>query len=118
MSATTGTLDARTISLSARVESSSGQDTRTMSTPASSQRRIWSIVAFASAVEVLVIVWTVIGESPPTGTAPRRQLRPKMPPNELDRRTGQACGTRGLRPARSCSDSAMRQFYFAEQTTH
>ena len=41
-----------------------------MSTPASSQRRIWSIVAFASAVGVLVIVCTVIGASPPTGTLP------------------------------------------------
>ena len=37
-----------------------------MSTPASSQRRIWSMVAWASAVSVLVMVWTVIGESPPT----------------------------------------------------
>ena len=44
----------------------SGQDTRMMSTPASSQRRIWSIVALASAVGVLVIVWTVTGASPPT----------------------------------------------------
>ncbi len=29
-----------------------------MSAPASSQRRIWSIVALASEVGVLVIVWT------------------------------------------------------------
>jgi hypothetical protein len=41
-----------------------------MSTPASSQRRIWSIVALASEVGVLVIVWTLIGASPPTGTLP------------------------------------------------
>ena len=41
-----------------------------MSTPASSQRRIWSIVAAASDVGVLVIVWTVTGASPPTGTEP------------------------------------------------
>ena len=41
-----------------------------MSTPASSQRRIWSIVALASAVGVLVIVCTVTGASPPTGTLP------------------------------------------------
>ena len=41
-----------------------------MSTPASSQRRIWSIVALASDVGVLVIVWTVTGASPPTGTLP------------------------------------------------
>src|SRR6187401_2538968 len=41
-----------------------------MSAPASSQRRIWSIVALASEVGVLVIVCTVIGASPPTGTLP------------------------------------------------
>ena len=70
MSATIGTLEARTISLSAAVAAAVGQDTRMMSTPASSQRRIWSIVAFASSVGVLVMVWTVIGASPPTGTGP------------------------------------------------
>ena len=41
-----------------------------MSTPASSQRRIWSIVARTSSVGVLVIVCTVTGASPPTGTLP------------------------------------------------
>ena len=41
-----------------------------MSAPASSQRRIWSIVALASDVGVLVIVWTVTGASPPTATLP------------------------------------------------
>ena len=41
-----------------------------MSAPASSQRRIWSIVALASSVGVLVMVWTLIGASPPTGTEP------------------------------------------------
>src|SRR3954451_11715258 len=70
MSATIGTLAARTISLSAAVLSAVGQETRMMSAPASSQRRIWSIVAFASDVGVLVIVWTVTGASPPTGTEP------------------------------------------------
>jgi hypothetical protein len=40
---------ARTISRSAAVDSSSGHDTRMMSAPASSQRRIWSIVAFGVA---------------------------------------------------------------------
>src|SRR5688572_5626821 len=70
MSATIGTLAARTISFSAAVDSTSGQDTRIMSAPASSQRRIWSIVAFASDVGVLVIVWTVTGASPPTATLP------------------------------------------------
>ena len=70
MSATIGTCDAWTISLSAAVLATSGQETRMMSTPASSQRRIWSIVARASEVGVLVMVWTVIGASPPTGTLP------------------------------------------------
>src|SRR5688500_16862655 len=70
MSATIGTLAARTISFSAAVDSTSGHDTRTMSAPASSQRRIWSIVAFASEVGVLVIVCTVTGASPPTATLP------------------------------------------------
>jgi hypothetical protein len=70
MSATIGTRAARTISLSAAVASAVGQDTRMMSAPASSQRRIWSIVAFASSVGVLVMVWTLIGASPPTGTEP------------------------------------------------
>ena len=41
-----------------------------ISTPASSQRRIWSIVALASLVKVLVIVCTAIGASPPMGTEP------------------------------------------------
>src|SRR6185312_6921752 len=70
MSATIGTRAARTISFSAAVASAVGQDTRMMSAPASSHRRIWSIVAFASSVGVLVMVWTLIGASPPTGTAP------------------------------------------------
>ena len=39
---------ARTICPSAAVYSASGQETRTMSAPASSQRRIWSIVALTS----------------------------------------------------------------------
>src|SRR4030095_14261443 len=70
MSATIGTFTARTISLSAAVLSWSGQETRMMSTPASSHRRIWSIVALASPVGVLVIVWTVTGAPPPTATLP------------------------------------------------
>ena len=70
MSATIGTREARTICFSAAVLSASGQETRMMSTPASSQRRIWAIVALASDVRVLVIVWTVTGASPPTGTLP------------------------------------------------
>ena len=59
----------------ALVESSSGQETRTISAPASSSWRICPIVAFASAVSVLVIDWTVIGASPPTSTDPTRILR-------------------------------------------
>ena len=70
MSATIGTRASRTICLSAAVEATSGQDTRTMSAPASSQRRIWAIVASASEVGVLVIVCTVTGASPPTATSP------------------------------------------------
>src|SRR6476659_6358410 len=70
MSATIGTRAARTISLRAAVLATSGQETRMMSAPASSQRRICSIVALASEVGVLVIVWTLIGASPPTGTEP------------------------------------------------
>src|SRR4051812_10050480 len=70
MSATIGTRLARTICFSAAVLSTSGHETRMMSTPASSQRRIWSIVARGSLVAVLVIVCTVTGASPPTGTLP------------------------------------------------
>jgi hypothetical protein len=75
MSATIGTRLALTILCSALVESSSGQETRMMSTPASSQRLICSIVASASAVRVLVIVCTVIGDPPPTGTDPTMTCR-------------------------------------------
>src|SRR4051812_48482527 len=81
MSATIGTCEARTICFSAAVESVSGQETRMMSTPTSSQRLIWSIVALASEVGVLVMVWTVTGASPPTGTLPTmicRDLRRTM----------------------------------------
>src|SRR3990170_5191614 len=79
MSATIGIREARTIWPSAAVLSTSGHETRMMSAPASSQRRIWSIVAVASEVGVLVIVCTVIGASPPTGTLPTMICR-------LDRR--------------------------------
>jgi hypothetical protein len=43
---------------------------RTMSAPASAQACTCSTVAFTSVVSVLVIVCTVIGASPPTGTGP------------------------------------------------
>src|SRR5271154_709985 len=75
MSATSGTVTALTILLKASVDSLSGQDTRTMSAPASSSWRIWAMVASASAVRVLVMDWTVIGASPPTSTDPTRILR-------------------------------------------
>ena len=68
----------RTISFSAAVDSSSGQETLTISAPASSSPRICASVAFTSVVGVLVIDWTAIGASPPTGTAPtwiRRLVR-------------------------------------------
>ena len=70
MSATIGTFTWRTISLSANALSWSGHDTRTMSTPASSDSRICATVPATSVVSVLVIVCTVIGASPPTGTEP------------------------------------------------
>ena len=70
MSATIGSFEAFTIVGRAAVDSSSGQETRTISAPASSKARIWAMVAAASEVSVLVIDCTVIGASPPTGTAP------------------------------------------------
>ena len=70
MSATTGTLTWAMMSLSASALSWSGQETRTMSTPAASARRICATVAATSVVSVLVMVCTVIGAPPPTGTAP------------------------------------------------
>ncbi len=70
MSATIGTGLSRTISRRARVEPSSGQETRTMSAPASAQACTWAMVAAASVVSVLVMVCTLIGASPPTATGP------------------------------------------------
>ena len=75
MSATSGTFASRAMILNASVDSLSGQETRTMSAPASSNWRIWSIVAAASEVTVLVIDCTVMGASPPTSTEPTRILR-------------------------------------------
>ena len=70
MSATIGTFTSLTISLSAFVESSSGQDTLTISAPAFSNSIICFIVAATSVVKVLVIDCTEMTESPPTGTFP------------------------------------------------
>ena len=70
MSATIGTSTWRTMSFSASALSWSGQDTRTMSTPAASARRICATVPATSVVSVLVMVCTVIGAPSPTGTLP------------------------------------------------
>ena len=81
MSATIGTGLSRTISFSAFELASSGTETRTMSAPASAARCTCSMVALTSVVTVLVMVWTEIGASPPTGTFPTmiwRDLRRSM----------------------------------------
>jgi hypothetical protein len=70
MSATIGTVTCFTMCLSARDDSWSGQEMRTMSAPASSSARTCATVASTSLVTVLVIDCTVIGASPPTGTLP------------------------------------------------
>src|ERR1700733_14213527 len=70
MSATTGMFEAFVIAFIALVASTSGQEPRTMSAPLSSRARVWSMVARASPVTVFVIVCTLIGASPPTGTLP------------------------------------------------
>ena len=81
MSATIGTVTSGMIFLSAAVESSSGQETRTMSAPAISRSRICLTVAATSEVKVLVMDCTEIGASPPTATLPTciwRALRRTM----------------------------------------
>ena len=70
MSATIGTVTCRTICFNASADSWSGQETRTISAPASSSARTCATVASTSLVTVLVIDCTVIGASPPTGTLP------------------------------------------------
>src|SRR5258708_2791858 len=75
MSATMGTRQALTIVFSALVDSSSGQETRTMSAPASSMRLTCAMVALASEVSVLVMDCTEMGASPPTSTEPTRIFR-------------------------------------------
>src|ERR1700761_1172549 len=70
MSATIGTGDALTIAPSAAVDSSSGQETRTISAPAAAAAWTCSMVAAALLVKVLVMVCTEIGASPPTSTLP------------------------------------------------
>ena len=58
------------MSFSASALSWSGQETRTMSTPAASARLICATVPATSVVRVLVMVCTVIGAPSPTGTLP------------------------------------------------
>ena len=70
MSATIGTGLSRTISFSAFELASSGTETRTISAPASAAACTCATVAFTSDVSVLVMVCTLIGAPPPTGTLP------------------------------------------------
>ena len=58
------------ISPTAFASSMPGTATRTISHPAFSSRRICFTVALTSAVLVVVMDWTVIGESPPIATGP------------------------------------------------
>src|SRR5205085_2277423 len=111
MSATIGTRAARTICFNAAVLSASGQETRTMSAPASSQRRIWSIVAFTSGVGVLVMVCTVTGASPPTGTLPTmicRDLRRSMSLQGLTDMRAHIGAPAFQRKSKTCADSVER----------
>ena len=70
MSAIIGTLECLQISLSALVESSSGQDTLTKSAPSLIKSSICLTVAITSVVNVLVIDCTDIGFEPPIFTFP------------------------------------------------
>src|SRR3990167_6715211 len=75
ISATSGTLTCCLILPKASAASISGTETRTMSAPASSRRRICATVAATSLVSLLVMLCTAIGASPPTGTEPTHILR-------------------------------------------
>ena len=70
MSAITGTCERSTSSGSASASGRPGTATRTRSTPASTRRSIWAIVASTSCVLVVVIDCTVTGDPPPIGTPP------------------------------------------------
>src|SRR5690606_28037599 len=98
MSATIGTVTSGTMRARARVESSSGQETRTISAPAISASRIWRMVPSTSVVRVLVIVCTLIGASPPTATEPTRIFR-------LLRRSMSLYGRTLIRSSSACSDA-------------
>ena len=67
MSAMTGICDFAAIAGSASASSSDGHATRTMSQPAAVSSAICCSVALTSAVSVVVIDWTEICASPPTG---------------------------------------------------
>ena len=102
MSATMGTGLCRTISRSARVLSSSGVDTRTMSAPASAAALTCATVAATSVVAVLVMVCTEIGASQPTGTDPTMIRRDRRRSMLRQGRTG--FSDMGLAPGRDTSD--------------
>ncbi len=70
ISETKGTDTCRRISPKASAASKLGTETRTISAPTDSRRLICATVASTSSVLVLVILWTAIGASPPTGTGP------------------------------------------------
>src|SRR5688572_29313136 len=70
MSAMTGICDLRAIAGRAYTSSCEGTATRTIWQPAAVSSAICCSVAFTSAVTVVVIDCTEIGEPPPTGTAP------------------------------------------------
>src|SRR5829696_2513365 len=75
MSAITGICDFRAIAGSASASSCDGTATRTIWQPAAVSSAICWSVAFTSVVGVVVIDWTEIGASPPTGIEPTRICR-------------------------------------------
>ncbi len=75
------------ISGTARAASGVLTVTRTISDPASASSTHCRAVAAASAVSVIVMLWTTMGAPPPTCTPPTRT------PIVLDSRTGDAIGT-------------------------
>src|SRR5262245_55701142 len=75
MSATSGIRICFRIAPSFSAASLTGTASRTISQPAASRAQIWSTVASTFRVSVLVIDWTVMGDSPPTWTLPRTRGR-------------------------------------------
>ncbi len=105
MSATMGTEAARTIWRSAFVDSSSGQETRTMSAPASSAGADLAMVASASEVTVLVMVCTAI-----VGVATHQNIANP----DLAWTCGGRCRDRG---GRSWGDPHSRFVWFVRQVS-